>query len=361
MIAKSVGCKVQTRKSMRGLSIGSLGILVLLLSLTAAQAQKTAAGSGGMHRVSMNDALFGMTAYTLEIPNGWQFESNLRRDVGCSPGDPFQAYRVTSPDGSIRFQVMTPFFTAYPAQMIQGMDFSQCGVITPSMPTAQLLTRYIVPAIRKDVQVGTPEPTEDTAQWKQQNARQMQVSSTSGDASRVKVTYTENGKAFEEWIIGMTQTTTFRQGGGGFSKTIVITMRAPAGHLADVQREVKWAANAQANPEWVQREQQRMQQATAEAQANGQRTRDQIAAQARRNMDATKARTQQTIDGIHATGKASMDAARNNENARHASAVGTADYVGDRPTTYYRWRNTVTGATQTTNNPTVPGPNWVAY
>jgi hypothetical protein len=302
-----------------------------------------------------------MSAYTLEIPAGWRFESSLRRDVGCSPGDPFQAYRVTSSDGTLSIQVMTPFFTAFPAQFAQGMDFSKCGVITQAMPTARLLTRYIVPAIRRDARViGAPEPTEDQQKWVQQNAQRFQMYSTSGDTSRVKVAYTENGKAVEEWIAGLTLETRYRQG-GGFSKTVVVTMRAPAGHLQDVEKAMKWAFTVTANPEWQQRELQRAQQAQALSQQNGQQQRNMIAAQTQDNMNATAARTQSTIDGIHATGDASMKAARDSENARHSAAVGTADYAGDRPTQYYRWRNTITGATQTTNNPTNPGPNWISY
>lgn len=342
--------------------------VVLALSMDACDGQTRRAGTsmveaaaGGFRAVSLRDPGFGMAAYTLEIPVGWKFEGEVRRDVGCSPQDPFAAYRVTSADGLTVIQVMTPFFTAYPAQFALGMDFSRCGVFTPAAPTGQLLTRYIVPAIRKGAEVvGSPEPTPDLQQWRQQSAQQGQFYSTSGDASRVKVAYTENGHAFEEWIVGMTVVTRFKQG-GGFSKTVVGTVRAPKGYLDDAQKNLSWALKLTANPDWAQREQQRQQQSAQQAQANGERTRSGIAAQAQANMNATAARTQQTIDQIHATGAASMNAARNSENARHASAVGTADYVGDRPTTYYRWRNTVTGATQTTNNATSPGPDWVAY
>jgi hypothetical protein len=344
--------------------LAAMGIALALVAAAplglVAQARHPAT-YGAMHKVSLDDAQFGMPAYTIEAPAGWKFDGKIRRDIGCSPADPFPAYEFTSPDGQTRIRVLTPFFTAYPASLTQGLDFRQCGIFAQSMPTGRLLTQYIAPALRKGAQIGQPEMTEDGSKWKQQAAHQFPMYSTSGDASQVKLTFNDNGQAMEERIVGMTQITSMGRQGYGFSGTYVTTVTAPSGKLAEAEANLSWATNLVPNPAWTPQEQQRQMQATAQTQAQGERTRAGIAAQGQANMDATRAKMQSTIDAIHATGSASMSAARDSENARHSAAVGTANYVGDKPTQYYRWRNTVTGETKVTNNPTVPGPNWAAY
>jgi hypothetical protein len=318
-------------------------------------------GGGSMRQVTLDDPAFAMPAYSLNIPDGWKFEGTVRRDIGCSPQDAFQTYRLTSPDGLIVIGVKTPFFTAFPPAMIQGMDFSQCGVVLRAVPTGQLLTQYIIPAIAPGAQVvSAPEAVPNAAQWNEQLTLLPGIPGATQEASRVRIAYSEGGRAWEAWIVGLT---TYKQMGGqgfGFSKTVVGSVRAPQGRLAEAERNLDWALKLSANPAWIHREMQRANQSQAQAQAAGEQTRAGIAAQAQANINATGQRTQQTIDSIHATGKASSDAARNRENARHSAAVDAANYAGDKPTTYYHWRNTVTGERKVTNNPTNPGPNWVS-
>jgi hypothetical protein len=52
-----------------------------------------------------------------------------------------------------------------------------------------------------------------------------------------------------------------------------------------------------------------------------------------------------------------MDAAARSEAARHTGAVGTADYVGNRPTAVYYFCSASGGRT-TNNNSNSPGPGW---
>jgi len=316
---------------------------------------------GQMRRVSLDDALFQMPAYTMNVPAGWKYEGTVRRDVGCSPGDAFQAYRLSSADGGTVIQVRAPFFTAYPAAMIQGMNFNGCGVITPSMATGELLTRYFIPKLGNGARVVSgAEAVPNVEQWMEQFQALGSMPGLRHESSRVKIAYTEGGKAYEAWIVGLSAIKQMDQRGGGFSSTVIASVRAPQGHLAEAEKNLDWALKVSANPAWVGRERERMQQAQNQSRADGERTRAAIAAQGQANINSTTQRTQQTIDSIHATGKASSDAARESENARHSAAVGTADHMGDRPTTYYHWRNTATGATRVTNNSTNPGPNWVS-
>ena len=330
----------------------SLGLMV------SCDAQSHGAG-GGMHRVSIDDPMFGASAYSLNIPSGWKFEGSIRHDVSCSPGDAFQTYRLTSPDGKSVISVRAPFFTAYPAQMIQGMNFNGCGVIAQFVPTGQLLTQYVIPQFAPQAHMEPAERLPNVDQWGEQLSFLPGIPDAQQDASRVKISYTEGGQAYEAWIVGLTLFKKVNAQGWGFSKTVIGTVRAPQGHLAEAEANLNWALKLSVNQAWLQQEENRMDQATAQSQARGAQTRQGIAADAQAHMNATNQWSQNTIDSIHRTGAASMKSARDSENARHAGAVGTADYVGDRPTNYYRWRNTVTGATQVTNNSTNPGPNWV--
>ena len=319
-----------------------------------------ASGGGGTKRVSIDDAYFSVPALSLNMPTGWKLQGTIRHDIGCSPGDAFQTYRLTSPDGQIVISEQTPFFTIYPAQMSQNLNVRGCGVISPSAPTGDMLTKYVIPALAPGAKMGAPENVPNVDQWGEQLGFLPGIPDVGQDAARVKITYTEGGQNWEAWIVGLSIYKKVNAQGWGFSVTRVGSVRAPAGHLAEAEANLGWALKLTANPDWVQRETARADQQAGQIQARGAQTRQGIAADAQAHMNATNAWTQSNIDAIHRTGNASMQAARDSENARHSAAVGTANYAGDRPTSYYHWRNTQTGATRVTNNPTNPGPGWVS-
>ena len=335
---------MRVRYSGRGFSgvvctFAIVGSAWLMAVVSGAQTHKSAAaygdgGGGAMHRVSIDDASFGMPAYTLNIPNGWKLQGTIRHDIGCSPGDAFQTYRLTSPDGQDVISEQTPFFTIYPAQMMQNLNFQGCGVVAPSAPTGDMLLKYVIPRLAPGAKMGAIERLPNVDEWGEQLSFLPSLSDVGQDAARVKISYTEGGQNWEAWIVGLSIYKKVNAQGWGFSVTRVGSVRAPAGHLAEAEANLGWALKLTANPEWVQRETQRSDQAAGQIQARGQQTRAGIAADTQAHMNATNAWSQSNIDRIHATGNASMQAARDSENARHSAAVGTANYAGDKPTTY---------------------------
>lgn len=85
--------------------VPSLAILVCGASLMGQQSPITnapVAGSpitwSGTQQVAVPDPSYGMTAYTLNIPNGWHFGGELVRAQGCHGNSMSLNYKISSPD-----------------------------------------------------------------------------------------------------------------------------------------------------------------------------------------------------------------------------------------------------------------------
>jgi hypothetical protein len=309
-----------------------------------------------MQRMNIADPSLGIEdAMSLEIPVGWQFHGTIVRNVPCSPGDPFPQVQVSSPDGAYSLTIMTPFFTT---SQPTNFDLRTCGTVAPLAPAATILTRYVLPAIRRGAEISDPEASPRADNWLRSSNRTENGIQMSGDASRVHVAYTQNGQAVEEYVVGLTLQMRNPGMPGGTSSTTVQIFRAPAGKLDEFFDRATTTMPLTANPQWRQRSAQLAQQAAAEAQRQGNEQRAAILQNGQDAGAAGRAMLARTRDQIQATGQASMDSAARNEAARHTAAVGTADLVGGRPTQIYYFCNG-SGGTRTNNNPNSPGPGWV--
>ena len=314
-----------------------------------------AAALGSMKRVFLPDRALGIdNAMSVAIPADWKFEGRIVRDVPCSPGDAFPQLEATSVDGAYAMTVMTPFFTT---SQPTDFDLRTCGVVAPLMPAADVLVRYVLPAIRRGAQTSPPEAVPEAGRFQKAANRSTPNFIISGDAARVRVSYVQNGQRVEEYVIGLT--TQVRHPGfpGGTSSTLVQILRAPSGKLDEFVSQIAVNMQAEPNPEWQQRNQQLAQQAAQQAEQRGEQQRAAILQNGQDAGAAGRAALANTRNQIQATGQASMDNAARSEAARHAGAVGTADYVGGRPTSVYYFCNG-SGATRTNNNPNPPGPGW---
>ncbi len=331
------------------------GLCTLLgCSLFAALPVESAA-LGPLKRVFLADRTLGMQdAVSVPIPADWKFEGRIVRDVPCSPGDPYPQMQATSADGTFGMTIMTPFFTT---SQPTDFDLRSCGVVAPLMSTADVLVRYVLPAIRRGAQTSAPEAVPEVDKFVQSVSHSANGFIVSGDAARVRVFYTQNGQKVEEYVIGFT--TQIRHAGwsGGTSSTMVQILRAPGGKLDEFVKQTGPDMQPVPNPEWQQRSQLLAQQAAQQAQQRGERQRAAIQQNGQDAGAAGRAALANTRAQIQATGKASMDNAARSEAARHASAVGTADYVGGRPTSVYYFCDG-SGATRTNNNPNPPAPGW---
>jgi hypothetical protein len=243
--------------------------------------------------------------------------------------------------------------------MAPSFDMRSCGVVAPLTSTADILTRYVLPALRPGVQASAPEAVPGVEKFLQATNQSGNGMSMSGDAARVKLSYNKDGHPVEEYIVGFT-TSVRRQGmQGGTSSTTVEIYTAPPGKLDALVQQSVAAMPLTPNPQWLQRNAQISQQNAAQAQQQGEAQRANIMQNGQDAGAAGRAMLARTRSSIYATGQASMNNAARSEAARHAGAVGTADYVGDRPTQTYFFCNSNGGRT-TNNNPNPPGPGWYA-
>jgi hypothetical protein len=320
-----------------------------------AGANAWSATATSMQHMTIADPTLGIEdAMSLEIPAGWQFQGSIVRNVPCSPGDAFPQVQVSSPDGAYSLTIMTPFFTT---SQPTNFDLRTCGAVAPLAPAATILTRYVLPAIRRGAATGSPEAAPRADAWLRSVNRSENGMQTSGDASRVRVTYTQNGQAVEEYVVGLTVQMRRQGMPGGTSATTVQIFRAPAGKLEEFFERATTTMPLSANPQWRQRNAQLADQAAAEAQRQGNQQRAAILQNGQDAGAAGRDMLARTRAQIQATGQASMDSAARNEAARHSAAVGTADYVGNRPTQIYTFCNG-SGGMRTNNNPNSPGPGW---
>lgn len=311
----------------------------------------------GMQRVSLGDPGVGIQdAMSLNIPAGWHFRGEIVRNVPCSPGDPFPEMEVSSPDGAYSVTTMTPFFTTSGRT---DFDLSSCGAMAQPMPAANILTQYVVPALRRGAQVSQAEPLPDGERFVRANSGSGNGMTSSGDTARVRVSTMKDGQNVEEYIVGLTSTLRAQGMPGGTTSTIVEIFRAPAGKLDAFYQQVRSTMEVEVNPQWRERTAEMAQRQTEQAQAQGQQQRAAIMQNGQDAGAAGRAMLANTRNQIQQTGRISMNNAAASEAARHTGAVGTADYVGGRGTSTYFFCNSSGGYT-TNNNPNPPGPGWYA-
>jgi hypothetical protein len=319
-------------------------VLLLLVALSAECQTRPHAGAVS-RTLELQDSTFNMQAVALTLPPGWQGLGAIDRSSPCSAGDAFPHYRLVDEANSSFIIHLLPFVTVWPQSAAGNTNLSGCGAVAPFTDSSVILTRLIVPKVIRELQgaqVGRPEPI---------------PGSTSGNGARVHVSYTDNGLAREEYIFASTVATRFPGNMGGTTNTAVTIVSAPQGKPEEASR-VALNLQVNMNPRWEEANNRDRQQRFETARNQSLNKQAAIYAQGRANLEASQIRTQQTIDNIHAIGAASMKAAHDNAVATHNSAMETAAYVGDKIVSY-PWRNTVTGATTSTNSSSSPGPNWV--
>jgi hypothetical protein len=293
-------------------------------------------------------------AMSLSIPAGWHFQGGIVRNVSCSPGDAFPQLVASSPDGAYSLTIMTPFFTT---SSPTNFNLQNCGTVAQPTTAANILTRYVLPAIRKGAQISAPQSAPGWEPFLRGASPPSNGFSETRDVSRVHVSYTQNGQATEEYVVGSSSVYRHTGMAGGTSSTAVTIYKAPAGKLDAFYTQALATMQVTPTPQWQQRNMQLAQQEAQQAQQQGQQQRAAILQQGQDAGAAGRAMLANTRSQIQATGQASMNAAAQSEAARHTGAVGTADYVGNRPTSVYQFCNNSGGRT-TNNNPNSPGPGW---
>lgn len=228
----------------------------------------------GVRKVDVQDPVYGMTAYTVNVPSGWKFAGKLLRPGGCHPAPTLAAslsYTSESPDGYTAFAQLPGVSWTWSSNGTNIMG-PKCPSNIPIDTAAGLLLNIAVPNLHPHATSVEIRPIAQAIQdaIKSANVQLANQSRSFGrqfeDAARVVVAYEENGVALEESISTMIDCTESRviampRGGGlpptpGYTKRTcssrgTIIFRAPKGHLEEVMK--KSPPQPQVNSVWDNR------------------------------------------------------------------------------------------------------------
>ena len=209
----------------------------------------------GAHPAQIADPAYGMTAYTVQVPNGWKFIGTILRPGGCHPA-PFAAagltYTSLSPDGVTAYMEL-PGTTWSWTSTGQSMTGPKCAAIDINSASGFLLN-IAIPNLHPDAKivgiVPVKQAMQDALHQQLENAQTQNNAMARSygqkpqhlilDAAQVRIEYQENGRDVEELltsVIDCTESQTIamyaspsRQQRSCSSRGTIIK-RAPKGYL----------------------------------------------------------------------------------------------------------------------------------
>jgi hypothetical protein len=312
--------------------VRALAIAALCLGATSISAAPVVI-SQHTKTVEVKDPAWGITAFTMQIPDNWTFEGVLLRDPYCG-GVPTIAYRISSPDGLAGFQSLPAILSHYSDDKfsIQAYQKFHCKVMQPMSATDWL--QYLAPAVRPNPTLGKIEPTFDAAQIEQSmqqyndqaRANHMPGLVETGGGVHSRLEYTFHGVTVEENLRVVVQTfqlMTATRKQAWNTNVDVSGLRAPKGQLDAVMKQLgPMIQTAAFTPDWIARQQRKMAADNQAAMTMIKQQGDQIRDTLKRNHDAFMKQQQQSFE--HA-----QQADRDRQDAMHRSAVAWTLYAGD--------------------------------
>ncbi len=231
---------------------------------------------GNPHSQEVTDPHFGMTAYSVNVPEGWTFDGDIVRAQDCHGGAPSLEYTMESPDGQIVVRRLREMTWAW-NRNLQAQRGMKCGSLDLTS-AADFLVNIIVPKLHESARVlEVLPPTEagERAIETQREHDQEKQSATAQvigmpsaralvDGARVHIAYEENGQQFEEVLMAVVHCSEMRapgsdapsnrtcQSGGGES-----VIRTPAGHLRGLMADPSFqrvAGDVRDNPAWQEQQ-----------------------------------------------------------------------------------------------------------
>ena len=337
----------------------------------------------GMQTVTFYDpVLHNSPAATLQIPAGWRFAGSAIHPV-CGLGTAEFQFRIENADGSIVIQKLSPFYTMLSAAAATGLKFNMCGIEGPPVGADVVLTRYIVPTLGSGIKTGRLEVTPDSDPSVQAMHRRDGNSESWGSIADQTFEYTDGkGRTLTGVVLAAGMMSELHDGSSGGHRTSTTQLSIVAATAGKEQQslQVFKSLNLQVLPAWKQQadafasEFQREQIAVLQQQgrdqveainrqgeANRAALRQQgdarmaaIQADAQFHMQQSVQFAQQTIDTIHATGNASMNNARNQQQTMDDNSQRFIGYIADKPVSF-KWCS-ATGGVSYSEYP--PAGNW---
>jgi hypothetical protein len=234
----------------------------------------SAAGKSWGHAQSqeVTDPQFGMTAYSVSVPEGWTFDGDIVRAQDCHGGAPSLEYSMESPDGQIVVRRLREMMWVWSSNL-QAQRGMKCGSLDLTS-AKDFLVNIIVPKLHESARVlEVLPPTEAAeraieAQREHDQEKQSATAQVVGvpasralvDGARVHIAYEENGQQFEEVLMAVVHCGEMLapgsgapinrtcQSGGGES-----VIRTAAGHLSGLMADPSFqrvAGDVRDNPAW---------------------------------------------------------------------------------------------------------------
>lgn len=255
--------------------------VLAIVSVTGCFSQKSASSThaantswSGTRKAEVQDPVYGMTAYTINVPSGWKFVGKILRPGGCHPAPVLAAalsYVSESPDGLTAFAQLPGVSWTWTSNGSNMMG-PKCPSNIPIDSAAGLLLNIAVPNLLPHATSVEIKPLSQTNQdaIKNNNLQRASQFRSLGrqflDGARVVVEYQLNGVAVEESLFTLIDCTESHampmpRGVGlppapGYTKRScssrgTIIFRAPKGHLDEL---IKNAPPQPAiNPAWDSR------------------------------------------------------------------------------------------------------------
>jgi hypothetical protein len=309
----------------------------------------TTSGRPSLQNLPVPDPAFNMNSGTLPFFAGWTGTAAIdRTDPFCSQC-PDIVLRMTSPDGkSLIQQLNHPFHTVLLPPMARADGHIAVMRFTS---TADLLTRFILPALNLGGRPSTPQPFAPAfLDTMRQQAAASGIPGTISDTAGVLVSGIDPGE--EYFVYGITRGT-LQGTQGENSKTNVSIVEAPIGHAQALAEALKALPPIQSDVQWASRQQQLLQEQAAGYQ-HQQQVGNAAVQQSIANLNASTARTAADSNATRAAVDQHGQAARSA--ARYNSGVQTGNGSSAQ------WCNSATNQQRTmynTLNPPDNSGNWV--
>jgi hypothetical protein len=290
---------------------------------------------------------------------GWRGTPTVDRTDG-----PNIAYHMVSPDNSEAIiTVGKPVNTTSPATAGVA-KFRPNTIVTMYPSAAEMLTRYIVPQLGFQGHLSAPEPidNESTRNLRQQAASQ----GVFVDLAGIHITGIPN--VGDAYVSATSFVTSHGQRTEG-SQTLVRIFTAPAGRVDSLVAAFRALPAIQMNPDWIQRQQARDQQAQQQLNAtmqqgnNNQQTFDAIN---RSNAAIAQhhAQTNAAINAMHSQTQQNIQNSNTDYAQRQQQSISDTGALQNSVTrndnVSYKWCNAASGEVQWIWNSTLPpaGTGW---
>jgi hypothetical protein len=222
------------------------------------------------HKAEITDPAYGMTAFTIDVPNGWKFAGTILRPGGChAPAYPAAglSYAELGPDGVSAYMVL-PGVSWTGSSNGYNFQGQKCPSNINIDSAAGFLLNIAVPILHPYAQTVTVVPLDPKfeaalAANSEQATTNLRRNGIQGkaiqDAARVHVEYELNGQLVDEAVfatVNCQETQAQATMGRPYTRLICNStgtsiIRAPKGHLDEITAHKP--ALQQINNEWNQR------------------------------------------------------------------------------------------------------------